>query len=119
LTESDFSKLVEFEPMISLNIEPAKPVLVARPDGSGYDVRREGEHRACLHIGNVALAFDGRNNFVGHDDLNLDRERIELSEYRDCPVRLNGVDCKIGTDSSVSLLFALASDLGYILQPKG
>jgi hypothetical protein len=102
---------------ISLNIEPAKPVLVAKPDGSGYEVRNEGEHRASLHVGNVSLAFDGRNNFVGDPDLNLDRERIELSEYRDCPVRLGRVDFNGGRNPAESLLFALAADLGFSVYP--
>ena len=99
--------------MISLSIEPAKPVFVARSDGSGYYIRREGEHRASLLIGNVSLAFDGRNNFVGQGTFNFDRERIELSEYGDCPVRLDGVDCPKCADAAETLLFALAADLGY------
>ena len=105
-------------PKISLNIEPAKPVLVAKPDGSGYDVRTKGEHHACLFIGNVSLAFDGRDNFVPNPDLNLDRKRIELSEYRDCPVRLNGVDFNGGHNPAESLLFALAADIGFSVYPK-
>lgn len=93
-------------------------MLVAKPDGSGYDVRREGEHRANLRIGNVSLAFDGRNNFVSHDVYNFDRERIELSEYRDCPVRLNCVDFNSGSNPAESLLLALAADLGFHVSRK-
>ena len=103
---------------IRLNIEPAKPVLVASPDGSGYYVHREGEHRASLHVGNVSLAFDGRNNFVGQGCFNFDRERIELSEYKDCPVRLNRVDFGGNDDPAESLLRALAADLGFSVARK-
>ena len=98
---------------INLLIELAKPVLVAKSDGIGYDVRREGEHRAVLTIGNVSLAFDGHNNFVAVPDANLDREVIELFDYADDPVRLGYASYNGGDSPAESLLFALAADLGY------
>ena len=97
--------------MIDLRIELAKPVLQVQPDGVGYETRRVGNHRANLHVGNVSLAFDGRNNWDGRFD--VDREVIELSEYHDDPVRLGSVSCPGGDSVAETLLFALAADLGY------
>jgi len=96
---------------MDLVVELAKPVLQVKRDGTGYETRRVGEHCASLTIGNVSLAFDGRNNWDGRFD--VDREVIELMEYSDDPVRLNNVSCPGGDSIAEKLLFALAADLGY------
>jgi hypothetical protein len=104
--------------MIDLTIIPAKPVLRPKSDGTGYDFYRVGEHKAVLKVGNVSLAFDGRNNWDGRED--NQGEVIELMEYHDDPVRLHGesVEGSDGRDSVAErLLFALAADLGYFVTP--
>jgi len=102
--------------MIDLLIKLAKPVMMPKSDGSGYETCRVGEHRATLQIGNVSLAFDGRNQWDGREDCRA--EVIELSDYYDDPVRLNGnsVEGSEGRNNpGEKLLFALAADLGYFV----
>jgi hypothetical protein len=97
---------------MKLTIQPATQVLRPKSDGTGFELCREGEHRAILAVGNVCVAFDGRNNWAGTEGYS--GEVIELAEYKDCPVRLGSVDCpKVGRDPAEILLCALAADLGY------
>lgn len=102
---------------VTLFIELAKPVMRINPNGTGYAVCREGNHRANLRIGNVSLAFDGRNNFTGHPG--ADREMIELSEYADDPVRIDLVSCPGNADAAEKLLRALAAELDYHVEYIG
>ena len=104
--------------MINLRLTLAKPVMTPKSDGTGYETCRFGEHHANLQIGNVSLAFDGRNNWDGSEDCR--GEMIELMDYHDDPVRLNneGVEGPAGRDSVAELLlYALAADLGYLVTP--
>ena len=104
--------------MINLTIIPAKPVLRAKSDGTGYDFERVGNHHATLKIGNVSLAFDGRNNWDSREA--NQGEVIELMEYHDDPVRLNGTSvegCEGHNNGAERLLHALAADLGYFVRP--
>jgi len=107
--------------MIDLRLVLAKPVMTPKSDGTGYETCRVGEHRATLQIGNVSLAFDGRNNWDGTNEWECDAgEVIELMEYHDDPVRLHddGVELSDGRDSPAEkLLYALANDLGYFVTP--
>lgn len=102
---------------MKLTIQPATPVLRPLSDGTGFELCREGEYRASLTIGNVSVAFDGRNNRRGIG--RYGGNQLDLSEYADDPVRLDGDsvadrDQPLGqADSAVSLLHALAADLGY------
>lgn len=105
---------------MNLQIMPATPVLRLKADCSGYDLCREGEHRANLVIGNVSIAFDGRNQFDGRSG--FVGEVIELSEYNDDPVHVHGSSVSDSSkppghdDSAVLLLRALATDLGYRIE---
>jgi hypothetical protein len=99
--------------MMKLTIQLANAVLLPLPDGSGYTVDRVGEHCAWLAVGDVTVAFDGRNNWHGDPDMDLRAEIIELSEYKDDPVRLDDVSCPKCDDPAETLLFALAANLGY------
>jgi hypothetical protein len=105
---------------MKLTIQPADPVLRPKTDGTGYDFCREGEHSATLTIGNVSVAFDERNNWPGTEGYR--GEVIELSEYNDDPVRVNGSSAADRNqppghvDSAVLLLRALADDLGYRIE---
>jgi hypothetical protein len=103
--------------MIDLQITLAKPVLLPKTDGTGYDFCRVGEHHAVLKIGNVSLAFDGRNNWDERDDCT--GEVIELMEYHDDPVRLDNEAVRGGEGPAEKLLFALAADLGYCVSREG
>ena len=94
-----------------LLIKPASLVATPKPDGMGYDLRREGEHCAHLTIGNVSVAFDGCNNWVG--GTGRDSEVILLSEDADCPVRVHGRGLEDIGGPAILLLYALADDLGY------
>ncbi len=97
---------------MKLQIKLAGPIFVPKTGGTGYDVQRIGEHHAVFTVGNVSVAFDGRNNWRG--DAEYEGEVIELSEYKDCPVRLGTVDYpKVGRDPAEILLCVLAADLGY------
>ena len=96
---------------MKLQITPARLIAAPTPDGKGYELYREGEHNARLTIGNVTVAFDGRNNWSGGPACS---EVIELSEYTDCPVQLGCADSpRVGRSSTEKLLYALAADLGY------
>lgn len=99
---------------MKLTIQPADPVLRPKSDGTGYDFCRKSEHRAILTIGNVCVAFDGRNHWPGTEGYS--GEVIELFEYGDCPVRVYGSDVVGHDDPAVLLLRALATDLGYRIE---
>ncbi len=66
-----------------------------------------GYYRAKLSIGNVSIAFLGRDGST------------ELTAYQDNPVRLNGDSVDGNRDPAVALLYALADDLGYSVSRDG
>jgi hypothetical protein len=85
-----------------------------RKDGTGYAVCIEGEPRVNVRIGNVSIAFDYRNGYDG--DADYPGIVLELAEYRDDPVRLNGTSFKDCADPAERVLRALAADLGYRIE---
>lgn len=99
-----------------LTVQPADPIVTPRTDGTGFDVRTAySGHHANLVIGNVSIAFDGRNEWRGDEDSSATGVVMQFAEYHDSPVRLDNVDCPRCDDVAETILFALAADLGYTL----
>lgn len=97
-----------------LTIQLAAPIVEPKPDGSGYEILTAYDgHNIQLQIGNVSIAFDGRNEFKAIGDEAYCDPIMEFSGYHDCPVRLDGDDCPKCDDVAETILFALAADLGY------
>ncbi len=99
-----------------LTIQLASPKLVAKPNGFGYELFMGiNGHHVQLQIGDVSVAFDGRNNWQGHEDGSYSNAVMQFSELHDCPIRLDNEDCPPCDDTAETLLFALAANLGYTL----
>jgi hypothetical protein len=98
-------------PKVKLMIQPSM-VLLGKEDGSGYDIRTDSDnHKAILSIGDVSVAFDGRNNF---DNVSgYYGSVIELSDYENDPVRRDNKSIQAGIGCAEKLLIALAEQLGY------
>lgn len=95
-----------------LTVQPARPILITRTDGMGYELRTAYDGHHCqLQIGNVSIAFDGRNNWKAQEG--YDGIVIEFGSLKDDPVRLDGVSCPPGDTVAETILLALAADLGY------
>lgn len=102
---------------MKLTIVPASLVARPKPGGLGYNLCREGTNYATFSVGNVTVAFSGPNNWDGRPD-SAD-EVIELSENTHCPVKVGDVLWPACDDPAVTLLRALASDLGYSISRDG
>lgn len=100
--------------MMILTIQTAAPILSNDGDGSGFTVCMPYDgHNARLTIGNVSIAFDGRNGWKRPDNDSYDGFCMEFAEYRDDPVRLGGDSCPSCDDVAETIMYALAADLGY------
>jgi len=103
--------------MLTLTIQLAKPNLQPLRSGLGHTVYTAYDgHNAMLSIGNVSIAFDGRNLWEGEAGRG---DMYQFGEYTDDPVRLNGVSCPVGSNVAERIMRALAADLGYSVSPKG
>lgn len=97
-----------------LTVQLADPVRRPHSDGTGYDIRNAyNGHNIGLKIGNVSIAFDDRDVWECPDDDGVCSPVLQFSEYRDCPVQLDGVDCPKCDNVAETIMFALAADLGY------
>lgn len=105
---------------MKLTIQTAEPSL--RKVGEAYELALPYDgHHVQLQVGNVSIAFDGRNQHqhICAADATRDSDcsgyLLQFGAYEDCPVRLDGDDCPKCETVAETLLFALAADLGYII----
>lgn len=102
-----------------LTVSLATPIRRPNSDGTGYSIRNAYcGHGLQLQIGNVSIAFDGRDVWECADGDTYGNPILQFSEYTDCPIRLGNDDCPKCADSSEALLFALAADLGYSIRKQ-
>ena len=100
--------------MMTLTVDLANPVRRPHSDGTGYDIRNAyNGHNLQLQIGNVSIAFDGRDVWMCPDGESYGSPILQFSEYRDDPVQLDGVSRSKCPDVAETILRALAADLGY------
>ncbi len=99
-----------------LTVQLAASVRRPHSDGTGHDIRNAyNGHTLHLQIGNVSIAFDGRDVWLCPDDGSYHAPVLQFSEDTNCPVRLDGYDCPKCDDVAETIMFALAADLGYTL----
>jgi hypothetical protein len=111
---------IERDPAIKLTMIP-RMVMRNKMDGSGFEfVTDYSGHKGHLQVGNVSIAFDGRNNFDARNDRGEIDEYsetvVELSENRDDPVRYNNDSVTGSYSAAEKMLYALAKDLGYSIK---
>ena len=100
--------------MMTLTVQLADPIRRPHGDGTGYDVRNAyNGHNIGLKIGNVSIAFDGRDVWSALEGETCHDTVMQFAEYRDDPVRLDGVSRSKCHDVAETILRALAADLGY------
>jgi hypothetical protein len=82
-------------------------------DGTGYKTGLAYDgNNAVLKIGNVSIAFDGRNNWRGEDGHS--GLVLQLQELTDDPVRLNNQSVRADSNSlAETIMRAIADDLGF------
>jgi len=106
------------DPRVTLTMRPNLK-MTTKMDGTGFELATGyGDHFGQLQIGNVSIAFDDRNGFVPSAGEEYSGVCIELEEFHDDPVRLNGAsvgsydDCN---SAAYKILYALSKDQGYSL----
>jgi len=96
-----------------LTVELAKPRMTTMTDGKGFTLHTAYDgHRVQLSIGNVSVAFDGRNVFEPTGCMFAGGDVYQFGNYADDPVRLFNTPVA-GESCAEKLLMALAVDLGY------
>lgn len=91
---------------LRVNLKPP----VVENDGK---LRVGDAYSACLKIGNVSVAFDGRPDRRGGVFC------LGYHEYYNDPVRINDTSVHDVSDPAEKLLLALAADLGYDVVRRG